>query len=329
MHVLGVVGAMPLYLYYGDESYLLERELKALRAKIVNPDMAALSHSVLKSPSIGEVMESVGTVRFSLGGDTLIEVLEFRPLEKAAESDADKRMLDDLKEMLTNVETTKHVLFVKQKVDRKVGFAKWLSGYKGAEVRDFKRLDPWKTDDAVQLIIQEARRQKIEIANAAAMLLVEHFGTELQVLMNEIQKLAIYAHGRAITVNDVNALSNHNDNTFRMLSYWVANQKRGEVFQILDELLLRQHPLPLFGLIQSYLNNAYRLKLWQQLGIPQSEMVERTKKHPYKLKMDLQEFAPVPIQRLSLLKERTLDLEWKMKTGQITDRLALEMLLGA
>lgn len=319
---------MPLYLYYGDEPYLLKRELKQLRETLVDPAMAALSHKVIQKPSLGEVLEHVGTVSFSLGGNTLIEFHEFSPLEKAV-SDGDKKLLETLKGLLESVEATKHVLFVNTRVDRKVGFAKWLSGNKSVQVRDFKKLEFWKTDEAAQLIIQDAKRRGIAIAPQAALMLVEGMGTDLQPLMMEVEKLSLYATGRAITVQDVATLSNHNDNTFQMLSDWVNNRQRGEVYKTLDEILLRDHPIRLFGLVQTYLNNAYRLKLWQQLGIPEAAMAERTKKHPFKVKKDLQEFAAVPLQRLAMLKEKAVDLEWKYKTGQLPDRLALDILIGA
>jgi DNA polymerase III delta subunit len=113
-----------------------------------------------------------------------------------------------------------------------------------------------------------------------------------------------------------------------MLSDWVAGRNRAEVFTVLDELLLRQHPVQLFALAQTYLNNAYRLRLWKQVGLSEGEMVERTKKHPYKLKMDLQEFGAIPLARLAMLKARITELEWQFKSGQLPDRLAFETLMS-
>lgn len=319
---------MPVYLYYGDESYLLNREVKQLRQKVVNPAMAALSHKVLKNPHLGTLMEAVGTVSFNLGGDTLIEVQDWQYLEKAA-SDSDKKIMEDLKSILESVEPTKHVLFSNKKIDRKIAFPKWLSGNKAVTLRECKKLEFWKTDEAAQLILQDAKRQGIELAPKAAVLLVETIGIDLQLLMSEVEKLSIYALGRTIQPEDVAKLSNHNENTFQMLSNWVNNRQRSEVFKILDELLLKQHPIQLFALMQTYVNNAFRLRLWQKMGVHDGEMAERLKKHPFKIKKDLQEFAQVPIDRLANLKEKLVDLEHKMKTGQIDDRLAIEVLLAS
>src|SRR5688572_18433932 len=137
---------MPIYLFYGDESYLLNREVKQLRNQVVSPTLVALSHKVLKNPTIGDVLEAVGTVSFALGGDTLIEVRDFTFLQKAASSGADKQMLEELKALLTTIEPTKHLLFVNAKVDRKVAFAKWLTSQKDLSLRECKKLEFWKTD---------------------------------------------------------------------------------------------------------------------------------------------------------------------------------------
>jgi DNA polymerase-3 subunit delta len=320
---------MPIYLLYGDETYLLNKEIKSLREKVINPEMAALSHKILRNPSIPELMEAIGTVSFNLWGETLIEIQDFQPLEKAINQESDKKLLEEAKALLETVNEQKHLLFINKKIDRKVSFAKWFTSQKQMTIREFKKLEFWKTDEAAQLLIQDAKHQGIQLTVQAANLLVETMGVDLQPLVNEVQKLFIYTAGRAIGPEDVKALSNHNDNTFTMLNDWIHGRNRSEVYQILEEILLKQHPVQLFGVAQSYLNNIFRLKLWQNLGYSEGEMADRLKKHPFKVKKDLADFASVPLQRLSHLKELILELEWKSKTGQLNDRIAFEILMGA
>ncbi len=320
---------MPVYCYYGDESYLLNREVRALRDNVVNPQMAALSHKVLKAPAIHQAIEAVSAVSFSLGGDTLVEIRDFPFLEKAAGEDAEKLQLEQLKDALEAVEPTKHVLFVNTKIDRKVKFPKWLAGQKRFAVREFKTFNFWETDKAAQMLVDLAREQGVKVESAAAMQLVETMGVALQPLMNEIGKLAIYAGDRPITAADVSRLSNHNENTFAMLADWINNRNRSQVFETLDELLLRQHPVALYGLTQTYLNNIFRLRFLRQLGYSESEIAGRLKKHPFKVKKDLEEFRQVPFTRLVGLRRKALELEWKCKTGQLGDRLSYEILMGS
>lgn len=322
---------MTISLYYGDEEYLLSQAVQSLRKSIVNPEMGSLGHKTLQSPSIGSVLEAVGSVCFNLGGKTLIEIHEFPFLSRAVSATVDEKQLAELMELLENHEESKHILFVATKINRSVKFPKWLTSHKklSLDLKEFKCLAFWQTDEAVQYILRECKQQALPIDPKAASLLVEHLGIGMRPLMTEIKKLSVYAAGRSITVDDVNRLSNHNENTFQMLSDWVHDRNRAQVFQTLDELLLRQHPVQLFALTQSWLGSIFQLRYWRQRGLSEAEMAEMTKKHPFKIKKDLQEFSRVPTQRLESLRERTLEMEWKSKTGELNPKLAFEMLMGS
>jgi DNA polymerase III subunit delta len=322
---------MAISLYYGDEEYLLHQEVKRLREAVVNPQMGSLGHKILESPSIGDVLEAVGAVCFNLGGKTLIEIQDFPFLNKAASASVDEKQLAELMELLENHDDTKHILFLSTKINRSIKFPKWLTSNKklSVDLREFKTLTFWQTDEAIQRVMQECRGRGIQIEPKAAALLVEHQGVSLLPLMTEIEKLSIYAAGRAITAADVAILSNHNENTFKMLADWLHNRNRAEVFHTLDELLLRQHPVQLFALTQSWLGGIFQLRYWRERGLSETQMAEMSKKHPYKIKKDLQEFGRVPFARLEALRSQTIDLEWKSKTGELNPRLAFEMLMGS
>lgn len=321
---------MTISLYYGDEEYLLQQEVKRLRETVINPQMGSLGHKVLDTPSIGEVLEAVGAVCFNLGGKTLIEIQDFAFLAKAA-SGADEKQLAELMELLENHDEGKHILFVSGKINRSIKFPKWLTSNKkiGLDLKECKTLAFYQTDEAMQRLMMEAKRRNIQLDPQAASLLVEHQGVSLLPLMTEVEKLSIYAAGRGITAQDVATLSNHNENTFQMLADWLHNRNRAEIFHTLDELLLRQHPVQLFALAQSWLGNIFQLRYWQQKGVSEAQMAEMTKKHPYKIKKDLQEFGRIPFARLETLRGKLLEMEYQSKTGGLNAKIALELLMGS
>lgn len=320
---------MSISLYYGDEDYLLQQEVKRLREAVVNPQMGGLGHKVLTNPSIGEVLEAVGAVCFNLGGKTLIEIQDFPFLHKAA-TGTDEKQLIELMSLLESHDESKHILFVSAKASKTVKFTKFLTGKTlGTDVKECKTLAFWQTDEAIQRVLVESKRRGIMLEPRAAALLIEHQGVSLLPLMTEIEKLSVYAAGRSITDKDVATLSNHNENTFAMLGDWLHNRNRARVFETLEELLLRQHPVQLFALTQSWLGNIFQLRYWQQRGYSEQQMAEATKKHPFKVKKDLQEYARVPFDRLQKLREMALELEHKAKTGQLDGRLAFETLMAS
>ncbi|WP_373532191.1 DNA polymerase III subunit delta [Vampirovibrio sp.] len=321
---------MTISLYYGDEEYLLRQEVNRLREAVINPQMGSLGHKRLETPSIGEVLEAIGSICFNMGGKTLIEIQDFPFLSKAA-SGADEKQLAELMALLENHDEHKHILFVSTKINRSIKFPKWLTAHKqlGLDLKECKTLAFYQADEATQRVIMEAKRRGIQIEPKAAALLVEHQGVSLLPLMTEVEKLSVYAANRTITAQDVAILSNHNENTFHMLADWLQGRNRAEVFHTLDELLLRQHPVQLFGLAQSWLGNIFQLRYWQQKGISEAQMAEMTKKHPFKIKKDLQEFGKVPFARLEKLRGQLLTLEYQSKTGELNAKIALEMLMGS
>ena len=322
---------MSISLYYGDEEYLLSAEAKRLRERIINPDLGGLGNKLLENPDIGEVLEAIGAVTFSLGGQSLIEIRDFAPLHKAVSASADEKQLAELCDLLQNHDEAKHIAFISEKVNKTVKFAKWLTSPKNvqAEIREFKQPPPWKPEDAVQSVMQECRVRGLQIQPQAVNLLVENLGVGMRLLMTEIEKLSVYAADRPVTVQDVTVLSGHNENTLKMLGNWVHQRNRAEIYSTLEELFLREAPVRLFAFTQSFLGNIYQLRYWQQMGMNERDMVERTKKHPYKVKMDLQEYGRIPFARLEMLKQKTLELEYQSKTGGLEPHLAYEMLMGA
>lgn len=320
---------MPVHVFYGEEEYLLNRTIQQFREQTLDPALAGLSHKVLTQPKIHEVIETIAAVSFALGGNTLYEIRDFQSLNKATSSTADDAQIEQLKELLETLDANKCVLFISGKITKTIKFTKWLVKLPNIDVREFKPLAFWETDKAVQQLIIEARHQGITVTPKAGLLLVETMGISLQPLINEIQKLAVYTAGQPIDAQHVLALSNHNENTFAMLSDWLHQRNIPTVFQTLEELLLKQHPVQLFALIQTQLNHYFQLKFWQYLGQSETNIAERSGKHPFKVKKDLQEIAPVPLRRLEQLKSTALDMEWKAKTGQLDSRLALEILLGS
>lgn len=322
---------MSISLYYGDEEYLLSQEARRLRRSVINPELGGLGYKLLEKPDIGEVLEAIGAVTFSLGGKTLIEIRDFDFLHKAADSGADEKQLAELCELLAHHDEGKHIFFYSTKVNKTVKFAKWLTSGKNVplDLKEFKQFPFWKTDDAVQAVLQECRKQEIAIQPQAVAMLVENLGVSIRPVMSEIEKLAVFAGNRPVTPADVQILSSHNENTFQMLGDWLHDRERAEVFATLDELFLRQHPMQLFGLAQSWLGGIFQMRYWQQMGLSDQEIADRTKKHPFKVKKDLQEFGRIPFRRLERLKSMATELEWKMKTGELEGRLAFEMLMGA
>lgn len=319
---------MPVVVFYGDESYLLGQAAEALRQSVVNPAFAGLCHKVYSTPSVATALEAVGSVSLALGGQTLVEIRDFPLLHQAAKDTGTEAQLEELKTLLENLEPTKTVLFLSTKVDGKIRFPKWLTKHPQFQVQKFESLKFWETEKAAGILLQDAKAKNIPLSGEAADLLVNTLGTDLRLLTSEVDKLALYAHGRSITPDDVLLLCNRSDNLFQLMNRWILQENPAENFKDLQEILLRRHPIEVFATIQSYFNNIFRTVWLNARGATIDTIAQRTGQKPFTIKKNLGTFRQVPGSRWLALKHTLVELEWKAKTGRLDGQLALETLLG-
>ncbi len=319
---------MPVVVFYGEESYLLDEAVVKLRQEVVNPAMASLCHRIYTQPNLSTVLEAVGSVSLALGGQTLIEIRDFPMLFQASKDAGTDAQLEELKSLLVSVEATKIVLFVSSKVDGKIKFPKWLVKHPQFQVQKFEPFKFWETDRAADFLIKDAGRKGISLLPEAAELLVESLGTGLRLLVSEVDKLALYADNRAITRNDVVLLCNHSDNLFHLLDRWILQQSPTDNFRDLSEILLKHHAVEVFARAQTYFNNIFRVLWLNHKGASMDTIAQRTGQKPFTITKHLRNFRGVPMARWMALKHQLVELEWKAKTGQLEGTLALETLLG-
>lgn len=320
---------MPVYLYYGDEPYLIEQAVARLRQETVNPAMASLCHKVINKPSLGDVLEAVGGVSLALGGNMLIELREFAFLGQAAKDTATEKQLEELKNLLESVEPTKTLLFCGGKVDSKIKFAKWFVSNKGFQVQKFEKLKFWETEKAVDFVRRYSQEHQVNLAHDAAELLVEQVGLELRLLAGEVDVLSLYAPGQTLTIDIVKKRTTHHENIFELVYLALSGNIGSAQFRQLDEMLLKRHPVELFAGLQSYFNTIFRVVYLHHHRHSPDAIAMRTGQKPFTVKKHIQQYSRIPFQRLRDFKHRLVDLEWKAKTGQLEGGLALEMALGS
>ncbi len=319
---------MPVMVFYGDDDFLLEQAIGQLRKRLVNPSLAGLCHRVYRTPSLAMVLEAVGSVSLALGGDTLIEIKDFALLHQAVKDTGTEAQLEELKSLLAGVEPSKTVAFISQKVDGKIKFAKWITHQPDFQIQKFEKLKFWESQKAVDFLCQYAQTHGIALAPPAAEALVESVGCDLRCLVNELEKLALYAHQRTILPDDVQLLSAQSDNLFQVVQRWILQEAPDKNFQELSEILLRRHSIEVLATVQGYFSGLFRCAWLASQGLSPDRIAQRLGQKPFTVKKNLAQFRLVSPQRWRHLKRKLTTLEWQIKTGQLSGPLALEVLLG-
>lgn len=205
---------MAIYLFYGEETYLLETRVKKIK-KEYQQLILGINFIQIDDTNVEELIADLETPAFGFDKKLIIAKNTglFKKEKKTTKSDSKKKKVDDTKlplnekiakyiqENSEELKDTVDLVFVEQEVDKN---ALYQAIEKVGEVKEFALL---KLPDLIANIKKIAVAYKVNIDDATAKYLVECCGTSMQDLINELRKLIEYkGENSNITKQDIDLL---------------------------------------------------------------------------------------------------------------------------
>ena len=205
---------MAIYLFYGEETYLLETRVKKIRREYQQL-ILGINFIQIDDTNAEELIADLETPAFGFDKKLIIAKNTglFKKEKKTTKSDSKKKKVDDTKlplnekiakyiqENSEELKDTVDLVFVEQEVDKN---ALYQAIEKVGEVKEFALL---KLPDLIANIKKIAVAYKVNIDDATAKYLVECCGTSMQDLINELRKLIEYkGENSNITKQDIDLL---------------------------------------------------------------------------------------------------------------------------
>ena len=197
-----------------------------------------------------------------------------------------------------------------------------------AEVREFPQLNANELRGWVQ---NRVMTYGGSMTTLAVQLLVDLVGSDLWALSGEVEKLTLYAAGRAVTAEDVEEL--------------VVSAREVSIFAVVDAVLEGNRAVAMRSLTRLLEGDTTATYLFAMLArqvrlmvlakdllakqVPQSELGSRlgiASAYPLRKTLEMaRRFSPSALQRLH---RGLLDTDVSVKTGALPERLALEYLVA-
>ncbi len=306
-----------VYLLYGEEGYL-KKQYKDRFIKAMLPDGDTMNYAYYegKNTDVKEVIDLAETLPFF--AERRLIVFENTGFFKTA---AGADLADYVKEM---PETT-YFVFVENEVDKRNKLYKAVNS-KGYAVelstQDEGTLKRW--------VFNLARRENKEMSEAVITYFIGKVGTDMEKIQRELEKVICYAIDRnTLTKEDVDAvcvtqLSNH---IFEMVDAVAAgNQKRA--LDLYYELLALKEPAMriLYMLARQY-RILFHVKALANQGYGQKEIASKAVIHPFVAGKNIEQSRRFKMKELRGVMEEAAQLEQDVKTGLLTDTLAVELFI--
>lgn len=182
---------MPLYLYWGDDDFALNKAVATLKAKTLDPDWASFNFERINADQPEGALAALTqamTPPFGLG-QRLIWLVEPPFLQQASEA-----IHQELERSLPQLLDSSVLLITSpKKPNGRLKSTKLLQ--KHAEEKEFSAISPWNTEQITQQVRQAAQEVGVRLTRASGEFLVEAVGNNTRQLYNELEKLRLFASG--------------------------------------------------------------------------------------------------------------------------------------
>ena len=305
-----------IYLLYGAEAYLKKQyKERFIKAMLPEGDTMNYAYCEGKNTDIKEVIDLAETLPFF--AERRLIVFEDTGFFKSSGA--------DLADYISDMPATTYFIFIENEVDKRSKLYKAVKA-KGHIVelnaQDENTLRKW----VLGLVKKEGKQ--MEPSDVAYFL--NKVGTDMENITKELEKLVCYCIDRPmITREDIDAVcvTQITSHIFEMVNA-VANKDQRKALDLYYELLaLKEPPMRiLFLLIREY-RILFQVRALLKQGYGKKEIASKAGLHPFAAGRYMDEAKRFRMRELRAVMEEGADIEQRVKTGLLTDHLAVELFL--
>ncbi len=322
----------PIYILHGAEQFLIDHGVGELRTRYVQDAYADFNWQVLDGAvvEVDEVLGNCETLPFF--DERKFVVVKATPFFKSTKNRMTAQGEDALVKYLKNPPDTTCLLFVLDgKPDKRKKPFKAVK--KAGKVIEFAKLD---TRDFTKWVAKRMKEAGLAVGNREQQHLIEQlgyldYGSEktLHEMANKLDMLiGACGENKELTSALIDKMIERplERNIFDMVDA-VGQGKLKEAVKILHKLIGDGEPeIKIMAMVTRHFRLLVKTKALLDAGYSPSVIASKLKQPPFVVKKQAGQVGRFKADRLHRLLNHCMETELAMKTGQMTPRLALEML---
>jgi DNA polymerase-3 subunit delta len=305
----------PVYLLYGTENYLKKLYKDKLKEGILgNSDEMNYSYFEGKSIDISKVISIADTMPFF--SERRLIIIENSGLFKSQ---------NNLSDYIQSIPATTHIVFVEDEIDKRNRLFK--------AVKNEGTISEMNTMDEANLKLWVAsllNKDNKKVTSETILYLLNKAGTDMDNLLNEVEKLICYAWNReVITMEDVDLVctTQITGKIFLMIDA-IGNKQQAKALDLYYDLLaLKEKPMSILFLIARQFNILAQVKDLSSLGYNNAVISEKTGLMAFTISKYMNQARNFTKDTLKDALESCVDIEEAIKTGRLIDKIGVELLI--
>ena len=320
---------MAVFLFYGQEEYLMEKEIKKLKNELLDASFMSMSYKVFDNPSFNILMDCVQSAPLMFGNTlTIIYIDKYLIGNKMS---LDDKQIDSIDYALSNLSDNVNIIFVckiprdeNKKPDSRKKLYKILSKY--SQVREFAQYKSY--DKQLQSeILRMTKEKDLTISSSTVSFLIEQLGVNLTLIDSELEKLKIAIHpNKVINQDSIKEYCTSSEDVFVLADLIIKGNKDGILKQY-DILTEKRHPLEIFAALQGNFQRFVFVKNYEK-KMSTKDIASKLKLHEFVVMKMQEKLRNISLDKLLKIRENLINAEYKLKTGQsASSEILLELTL--
>ena len=307
-----------IYLLYGTEDYLIEKEIKKLKADLNIDEIDTNTYS-MNETKIEDIVDDFQT--YSLFSDSKTVIIEDSYIfsSKKCSIDQNSEILEKYLES-PNPNTISIFTLNCQKLDERKKLVKLAR--KNGTVKELNNIN-------INILVKEMF-ENYEISNSLVNLLISRVGTNLEILNQEVNKIKIYKDKDLIITEDdiINLTSKNIESDMFALINYIVNKDKYNALLVYHELIKNnEEPVVMLINLSNKLRMIYQVKIFMKKGYSEADIAKILDVKPGALYYMRDSLRKYDEKRLIFLLEKLKELDYKIKTNSIDRFLGFELFI--
>lgn len=310
-----------VYLFYGEENYLKKHYEDKMISNIIPKGAEMMNLDIYdgKNISVDKIIDASSTAPF-MNEYRLIIAKASELFTFGRKNDTEKMAM-----YISDISDTTIIIFSENKVDKRNKLYKEISklGY----CAEFKTPSEKELSDWIIEIFKKSRKN-ISLKNALYML--KTIGSDMEIILNETNKLIDYKkNSNEINETDIeNICTKSLENKIFDLVDSIGNKKSKKALDIYSNLILyKESPIMILSMIARQFKIILQSKYLLKKGLSSDEIAKKLEQRSFVIKECLKQSSNFKYNELLNAFNDCLEYDLKIKTGKISDKLGVEMLI--
>lgn len=304
-----------VYLLYGEENYLKKQYKEKLKKSICGDDTMNYSYFDGKNTSIKDIIAISETLPFFAD----------RRLIVAKDTGFLKNSNEELADYIKNIPETTTIVFVETEVDKRNKVYKSIkdTGY----ICEMQRQTTQTLEEWIVGILASENKK---ITKSTLATFIEKVGQDMENISNEIEKLICFTGDRqVIEKEDIEAICTEQitSKVFDMIDA-LGYKNRTKALDIYYDLISnKEAPLMILYMITRQFNIMLQVMELKAQGLDSKLMAQKMGMAPFIVTKTLKQISNFKYKSVKEALYEGVELEEKIKLGNINEKMAVEMLL--